>query len=718
MDIIGDTFDGSAQSLSMDLLDTDVFFSTEQLGVGELDMAGLTDVDLSNLDNNLDNKLGDTEEQIENWSNTVDLDLQPSDLVQFGDTSEQPMPESDTASNQGCLDDDFQRMLSDWESHIGALSSSADSESILGEAAPDPEPQSGSGVSSPGLSLSSSPVQLPVRLTQARQLTQLPVSLSASLRTPVVPRPGVTYTRVAGLGPRVAATRISHIHSPASPPSLPIRSTKVSLSPSSSSKDWYLSPNSSCPTATLPDNVKFSNCTVSDLSRTLENQKKRMQWLETNFNRNVSTQSRVRHQNNNQHSSVKIIAAVSPGKNGQSTTRILSTRHDSLPRELIEKIKAASQGRKTIAIIEPINKERHVSAPAQSEPASAVRSKSWISTSQPKWRHVGIVSPLQSQNMSDHDYCSPTKTLITTKKIVRSISPSDKNTETVSSRGRDSGLESDGSDNSEDGGLYDKLPPYLTSVSVQTGQEVVPGHYSRVPYYMTTTSSQPRQTSLLKTNVQGVSIKQEPIFLTKINPVEREPNTDDLRDSSSEREIEGEGQPGIQIRKKRSKSPSETAESRSRSNSSCPKYRRSNSRGQRIKNWRNSEKPENRRGGERGNSVEERKIVYVGKIDEGTLKADLRNRFQTFGPIIDVSIHFRERGDNYGFITFENKEDAYVAVEHGNDDPNLPEYDLCFGGRRAFCKDKYFDLDYVEEKGGMEEIDFDKLLEAARGSSS
>lgn len=703
MDIIGDSFDSSAQSLSMDLLDTDVFFSTEQLGVGELDMAGLTDVDLANLDSNLDHKLGDTEQQIENWSNSVDLDLQPSDLVQFGDTIEQPMPESD-ASNQGCLDDDFQRMLSDWESHIGALSSSADPETILSDSCvpePEPEPVSYvSAVSSPG------PVQLPVRLTQARQL---PVSLGASMRTPVVPRPGVTYTRVAGLGPRVAATRISHLHSPASPPSLPIRSTKVSLSPASSSKDWFLSSNSSCPSATLPDNVKFSNCTVSDLSRTLENQKKRMQWLETNFNRNVSTQNRVRHQNNNQHSSVKIIAAVSPGKNGQSTTRILSTRHDSLPRELIEKIKAASQGRKTIAIIEPINKERHVSAPAQSEPGSAsVRSKSWISTSQPKWRHVGIVNPLQSQNMGDHDYCSPTKTFITTKKIVRSISPADKNTETVSSRGRDSGLESDGSDNSEDGGLYDKLPPYLTSVSVQTGQEP----YCRVPYYMTTTASQPRQTSLLKTNVQGVSVKQEPIFLTKINPVEREPVTEELRDSSSERELDDGGQLG-RIRKKRTRSPSEP---RSRSNSMCPKYRRSNSRGQRNKNWRSNENPDSRRD-ERRISVEERKIVYVGKIEEGTLSSDLRSRFQTFGPIVDVSIHFRERGDNYGFITFENKEDAYVAVEHGNDDTNLPIYDLCFGGRRAFCKDKYFDLDHVEEKTGMEEIDFDRLLEAARGSS-
>lgn len=43
-------------------------------------------------------------------------------------------------------------------------------------------------------------------------------------------------------------------------------------------------------------------------------------------------------------------------------------------------------------------------------------------------------------------------------------------------------------------------------------------------------------------------------------------------------------------------------------------------------------------------------------------------------------------------MTFAYKADAYEAVEHGNDDPKLPRYDLCFGGRRAFCKQRYADL--------------------------
>ena len=48
--------------------------------------------------------------------------------------------------------------------------------------------------------------------------------------------------------------------------------------------------------------------------------------------------------------------------------------------------------------------------------------------------------------------------------------------------------------------------------------------------------------------------------------------------------------------------------------------------------------------------------------------------------------------DNYGFVTFKYKVDAYEAIEHGNDDPAFPTVDICFGGRRTFCKEKYSDL--------------------------
>ena len=42
--------------------------------------------------------------------------------------------------------------------------------------------------------------------------------------------------------------------------------------------------------------------------------------------------------------------------------------------------------------------------------------------------------------------------------------------------------------------------------------------------------------------------------------------------------------------------------------------------------------------------VEERRIVYVGKIAEGTTRADIRRRFEVFGPIEEISVHFRDHG--------------------------------------------------------------------------
>lgn len=47
---------------------------------------------------------------------------------------------------------------------------------------------------------------------------------------------------------------------------------------------------------------------------------------------------------------------------------------------------------------------------------------------------------------------------------------------------------------------------------------------------------------------------------------------------------------------------------------------------------------------ERQRQIEERRVIYVGKIAEGTTRSVLRRRFEAFGPVIDVSLHFRDRG--------------------------------------------------------------------------
>ena len=61
--------------------------------------------------------------------------------------------------------------------------------------------------------------------------------------------------------------------------------------------------------------------------------------------------------------------------------------------------------------------------------------------------------------------------------------------------------------------------------------------------------------------------------------------------------------------------------------------------------------------------IEERKIIYVGKIPDGTTKTDIRYWFGQFGAIKEVSIHFRDRGDNYAFVTFHRRTDAFQAIE-------------------------------------------------------
>ena len=129
-------------------------------------------------------------------------------------------------------------------------------------------------------------------------------------------------------------------------------------------------------------------------------------------------------------------------------------------RELIEKIKAASQGRKTIAIIEPVNKDRNCSRRPWQPPASGGG----------RWRHVGVVSPLQSHNISDHDYCSPgRKPSKMVKTEVENLQQSLNQTTSMEvtspreTRGRDSGLESaEMSDASEVGIMRSEIYNGLT----------------------------------------------------------------------------------------------------------------------------------------------------------------------------------------------------------------------------------------------------------------
>lgn len=144
--------------------------------------------------------------------------------------------------------------------------------------------------------------------------------------------------------------------------------------------------------------------------------------------------------------------------------------------------------------------------------------------------------------------------------------------------------------------------------------------------------------------------------------------------------------------------------SRSRSRSRSPCYRRSYSRPRsrsRSRSISGSSSRFRKPGGKNNYpsnnvsqlAVEERRIVYVGRIEEETTKDILRRKFLPYGTIKQISIHYKETGMKYGFVTYERSQDAFTVIDSNARDPTINMYDISFGGRRAFCRSSYADLD-------------------------
>nr|CAB3262908.1 uncharacterized protein LOC100184997 [Phallusia mammillata] len=114
-------------------------------------------------------------------------------------------------------------------------------------------------------------------------------------------------------------------------------------------------------------------------------------------------------------------------------------------------------------------------------------------------------------------------------------------------------------------------------------------------------------------------------------------------------------------------------------------------------------------------AIQERRVMYVGGIDDDVTKIDLRRRFEKFGTIEEISLHFRRDRDSYAFVTFRFTCDTFEAIEKGNSDVTQVKYTLCFGGRREFCQVEYADLDEAPESNQQrtDEDDFDTLLKKA-----
>uniref|UniRef100_A0A182JGK5 Uncharacterized protein n=1 Tax=Anopheles atroparvus TaxID=41427 RepID=A0A182JGK5_ANOAO len=159
-------------------------------------------------------------------------------------------------------------------------------------------------------------------------------------------------------------------------------------------------------------------------------------------------------------------------------------------------------------------------------------------------------------------------------------------------------------------------------------------------------------------------------------------------------------------RGRRSMSASSSASSSSASSRSSSRSRRSRSprsssvsrSNSRLSGLRSATPPDQRyqsreRLNHRRPMSPERKIVYIGRLECNIRKEDLHQKFQPYGKIVKITLHSKDNGVRYGFVTFEKPQHAYSAIDASANDPNLREYDVSFGGRRAFCRMQYADLD-------------------------
>uniref|UniRef100_A0A8C5M0C9 Peroxisome proliferator-activated receptor gamma coactivator 1-alpha n=1 Tax=Leptobrachium leishanense TaxID=445787 RepID=A0A8C5M0C9_9ANUR len=128
---------------------------------------------------------------------------------------------------------------------------------------------------------------------------------------------------------------------------------------------------------------------------------------------------------------------------------------------------------------------------------------------------------------------------------------------------------------------------------------------------------------------------------------------------------------------------------------------------------------------QRQKAIEERRVIYVGKMRTNTSRAELRARFEVFGEIEECTVKLRDDGDCYGFITYRYTCDAFAALENGYTlrRTNEPDFELNFCDRKQFCKSNYADLDSNSDdfdpastKSKYDSLDFDSLLREAQRS--
>ncbi|XP_073691708.1 peroxisome proliferator-activated receptor gamma coactivator 1-alpha isoform X5 [Garra rufa] len=128
---------------------------------------------------------------------------------------------------------------------------------------------------------------------------------------------------------------------------------------------------------------------------------------------------------------------------------------------------------------------------------------------------------------------------------------------------------------------------------------------------------------------------------------------------------------------------------------------------------------------QRQKAIEERRVVYVGRLRTNSTRTELKRRFEVFGEIEECTVNLRHDGDNFGFITYRYTCDALAALENGHTLRRLnePHFELCLGGQKQYSKSNYTDLDSHSDdfdpastKSKYDSMDFDSLLREAQYS--
>ncbi|XP_045473204.1 uncharacterized protein LOC123679764 isoform X2 [Harmonia axyridis] len=98
-----------------------------------------------------------------------------------------------------------------------------------------------------------------------------------------------------------------------------------------------------------------------------------------------------------------------------------------------------------------------------------------------------------------------------------------------------------------------------------------------------------------------------------------------------------------------------------------------------------------------------RRILFLGDLDNDVTQEYLRTKFRKYGPIKSIKIHHRTKvarsnegpkSQDYAFITFMDRKSVYDAINYYKIDyPHGPDFLMSFGGRRLFCREQYADLD-------------------------